>query len=150
MPPLLVSLTLIIGFILDRGFPIEILKSLLSFETRLLIGIALASTGVLFVLTAVLNFHKIGTNVPAYMPSLKLAIRGIYAYTRNPIYVGFAFLIAGVGVGFASTWISLLLLPYSLIIHYGIILREERYLENKFGADYRQYKSNTPRYGWKF
>jgi protein-S-isoprenylcysteine O-methyltransferase Ste14 len=99
---------------------------------------------------AVINFHKIGTNVPPYLPSLKLATQGIYAYTRNPIYEGFFFLIAGVEVCAASIWILILLLPYSLIMHYGIILREERYLENKFGADYRQYKSNTPRYGWKF
>jgi protein-S-isoprenylcysteine O-methyltransferase Ste14 len=36
------------------------------------------------------------------------------------------------------------------VLHYGVVLREERYLERKFGDDYRRYKASVPRYGWKF
>jgi protein-S-isoprenylcysteine O-methyltransferase Ste14 len=35
------------------------------------------------------------------------------------------------------------------VLHFGVVLREERYLEQKFGDDYRRYKKSVPRYGWK-
>ena len=47
-------------------------------------------------------------------------------------------------------WIVLLLVPALLLIHYGVVLCEERYLERKFGESYRRYKEAVPRYGWKF
>jgi protein-S-isoprenylcysteine O-methyltransferase Ste14 len=37
-----------------------------------------------------------------------------------------------------------------IVLHYGIILREERYLESKFGDEYRSYKTKVPRYWWRF
>jgi protein-S-isoprenylcysteine O-methyltransferase Ste14 len=36
-----------------------------------------------------------------------------------------------------------------LVLHYGVVPREERYLEQKFGEVYWSYKGDVPRYGWK-
>ena len=51
---------------------------------------------------------------------------------------------------FGSDWMLLLLIPALLILHFGVVLREERYLEGKFGEPYRRYLRDVPRYGWKF
>jgi protein-S-isoprenylcysteine O-methyltransferase Ste14 len=64
------------------------------------------------------------------------------------MYVGLGSLVAGIGVGFASDWTLVLLVPAALVIHYGVVLREEAYLVRKFGETYRRYKDAVPRYGW--
>jgi protein-S-isoprenylcysteine O-methyltransferase Ste14 len=48
-----------------------------------------------------------------------------------------------------SDWIVLLMVPALLLLHYGVVKREELYLEQKFGQTYRRYKDAVPRYGWK-
>ena len=80
--------------------------------------------------------------------SLALATGGIYRWLRNPMYVGSALMLAGIGIALGSEWMLILLIPAWLLLHYGVVLREERYLEAKFGDDYRRYKASVPRYGW--
>jgi protein-S-isoprenylcysteine O-methyltransferase Ste14 len=47
--------------------------------------------------------------------------------------------------------ILLLMVPALLLLHYGVVKREEQYLRRrKFGESYRSYKASVPRYGWKF
>jgi protein-S-isoprenylcysteine O-methyltransferase Ste14 len=145
-PPIAVILTITIGLLLERFFPIDVFIKILSFSLHTYIGIIISVTGLILLIVAVLNFKKIGTNAPPWMPTLKISTKGIYHYTRNPMYVGFFFLIAGIGVIFASGWIFILLLPYCWFMHYGVIKREERYLKQKFGQEYLHYKSSTPRY----
>jgi len=55
----------------------------------------------------------------------------------------------GIVIGFALEWAFLLLIASLVLLHYGVVLREERYLERKFGDDYRTYKKSVPRYGFK-
>ncbi|HEX3161437.1 MAG TPA: isoprenylcysteine carboxylmethyltransferase family protein, partial [Pseudolabrys sp.] len=83
-------------------------------------------------------------------PSSVLVTTGIFAYVRNPMYVGLAFLVAGIGVALASDWTLVMLVVAALLIHFGVVKREERYLEAKFGAAYRSYMSTVPRYGLPF
>jgi len=87
------------------------------------------------------------TAVNPYRASSALVVSGIYDYVRNPMYVGLAFLLAGLGIGFASDWTLVMLVVAALVIHFGVVKREERYLEAKFGDAYRQYRARVPRYG---
>jgi protein-S-isoprenylcysteine O-methyltransferase Ste14 len=64
------------------------------------------------------------------------------------MYVGLILLLAGIAAVLASDWLVILLVPTVLVLHFGVVLREERYLEAKFGEDYRRYKASVPRYGW--
>lgn len=73
----------------------------------------------------------------------------IFARTRNPMYWGLSLLIAGIAFGLASDWVLVALVAFALVIHYGVILREEKYLETKFGDEYRRYTAVVPRYGWR-
>jgi protein-S-isoprenylcysteine O-methyltransferase Ste14 len=63
------------------------------------------------------------------------------------MYVALMLLLAGIGIALASDWIIVLLVPAGLILHFGVVKREERYLAAKFGETYRQYVSSVPRYG---
>ncbi|MCH7635332.1 MAG: isoprenylcysteine carboxylmethyltransferase family protein, partial [Proteobacteria bacterium] len=66
--------------------------------------------------------------------------------SRNPMYLALSLLYAGIGIAADGPWTLALLVPLLLVMHYGVIIREERYLERKFGDDYRRYKSTTRRW----
>jgi protein-S-isoprenylcysteine O-methyltransferase Ste14 len=66
------------------------------------------------------------------------------------MYQGFFLIALGIAVVFRVDGAVLMLIPASLLLHYGVVLREERYLTGKFGDSYRQYMAAVPRYGWAF
>ena len=105
----------------------------------LLVGLVLTQAGARTLL-------RRGTHVNPLRPALALATDGIYAWTRNPMYVGGAPLMIGIAIVFALDWLPLLMVPAALVGHFGIVRREEQYLETKFGAAYRGYMARVPRY----
>jgi len=146
-PPLIAAATVVLGLMLDWLAPVHALTQMLTFWPRVTIGTILALAGGVLAVAAERRFKEVGTNVPPWKPSLNLATGGIYTRLRNPMYVGLMLLVAGIGIGLASDWTLLLLVPTAIILHYGVVLREERYLEKKFGEDYRRYKAKVPRWG---
>ena len=56
---------------------------------------------------------------------------GIHGWTRNPIYLGMLLLYGGIGVAARSPWILILTLPLAITIRYGVVAREEAYLERR-------------------
>jgi protein-S-isoprenylcysteine O-methyltransferase Ste14 len=56
-------------------------------------------------------------------------------------------IVAGLAIVLASDWTFVLLVPAALILHFGVVAREERYLQAKFGESYHVYMSKVPRYG---
>jgi protein-S-isoprenylcysteine O-methyltransferase Ste14 len=147
-PPLIVLATVVLGLLIDWLFPVPVLQVLWGWPTRLVIGAVLAAAGLAVGFAGFRVFGRAGTNANPWLPAVHLATDGIFQWVRNPMYVGFALLVAGVGIALASTWTLVLMIPAALVIHYGVVLREERYLEAKFGDAYRRYKQAAPRYGW--
>ena len=147
-PPLIRLAAILLGLAADWLFPVYVLKTLLTFDLRVAVGIAVVAGGVALALAAVRKFKQAGTNVKPWKPSLALATAGVYAKLRNPTYVALAMLVGGIAVALASDWMLVLVLPMFAVLHYGVVRREERYLEKKFGDDYRRYKESVPRYGW--
>jgi len=66
------------------------------------------------------------------------------------MYFGGSLALFGIAIGFALDWVLLLMIVSLPLVHYGIILREESYLEHKFGDKYRRYKAKVPGYWWPF
>jgi protein-S-isoprenylcysteine O-methyltransferase Ste14 len=95
---------------------------------------------------AVRAFRNAGTNVETPKPATTLVTSGIYARSRNPMYVALALLFAGTAVLADSGWLALLLLPFLGVLRVGVIAREERYLERKFGEPYRAYRARVRRW----
>ena len=92
--------------------------------------------------------RKANTNIPTWEPALALVTDGVYARTRNPIYLAFIIFLVGAGMLFNSDWMFVLLVPFALVMHYGVIRREEAYLLARFGAPYANYMGRVPRYLW--
>jgi protein-S-isoprenylcysteine O-methyltransferase Ste14 len=144
-PPLLFLGALLIGFVLDRllRLPLPVpaidLAHWIIGGSLILIGLALAAAGIR-------NFLRAGTPVPTNEPSRALVTTGVHGWTRNPIYLGMFLLYGGIGVAARSPWILILTLPLAITIRYGVVAREEAYLERRFGDAYRDYKTRVRRW----
>ena len=147
-PPLIALATLVIGVAGDWLLPLNASASVLNWPARIGIGAVLLLAGGALVVVGEQAFKQVGTNVKPWRPSLALATTGIYDHLRNPMYVGAMLMLAGIAAALASDWLVILLVPTALVLHFGVVRREERYLEAKFGEDYRRYKARVPRYGW--
>ncbi len=66
--------------------------------------------------------------------------------SRNPLYVALTLIYVGLALVANALWVLVLVVPVLLVMHYGVVRREERYLEAKFGDAYRQYRSRVRRY----
>ena len=141
-PPLVYLGTLLLGFaytgLTGRLGP----AGTLSFVA----GIPLLVAGVAVILAGTERFRRAGTEPRPWLPTTSLVTTGIYAVTRNPMYLGMALLHAGLAICFDS-FTALMLLPVAiLLIRTQVIAREERYLSDRFGADYAAYRKRVPRW----
>jgi protein-S-isoprenylcysteine O-methyltransferase Ste14 len=146
-PPLIALAAVLIGLALDWLMPAYVLRVLLSFSERIVIGIVLMACGGALGFAALRAFRTAGTHVEPWKPALALVTSGIFEWLRNPMYVGLPFIVAGLGIALASDWTLVMLVAAALLMHFGVVKREERYLEVKFGNAYRSYKTQVPRYG---
>lgn len=87
-----------------------------------------------------------GTNVNPSRPATTLVTIGPYAFSRNPMYVARTCLYLGLGLLMNALCVLVAVVPLLVVMHYGVIKPEERYLEAKFGEAYRQYRSHVRRW----
>ena len=141
-PPLLMVLALIVMLVLRYVWPLAIGGRPLT----TVLGIVLAALGVFSIAWGRTTMVRGGTNVDPSKPALAIVTGGPFRFTRNPLYVGVMSLFLGIGLLFDTWWGILVLIPAFLILHFGVVLREEAYLERKFGEPYRTYKAGVRRY----
>jgi protein-S-isoprenylcysteine O-methyltransferase Ste14 len=109
-------------------------------------GAVLAAIGVTIMAWAFATMLRARTNIDPYKPATALVSAGPYRFSRNPIYVGMTVLYIAAAVSF-RIFSALIVLPIALIIlEFGVIRREERYLDAKFGERYREYRSRVRRW----
>jgi protein-S-isoprenylcysteine O-methyltransferase Ste14 len=147
-PPLIVFGLILVALALGKLFPIGVAGAVFHRTTRESLGALLIAASLWPFARAILRFRRSGTPVETWKPTTALAVSGIYHRTRNPIYQAFGLFVLGLAFAFASDWLFLLLPLGALIIHFGVVRREERYLAAKFGDAYRDYCARVPRYGW--
>jgi protein-S-isoprenylcysteine O-methyltransferase Ste14 len=145
-PPLIFVGYLAVAFILQYFQPWRFIGDTLNDDGRLGFGAALAGLGIATILIAALQFRRAGTNVQTSQPTTAIVTQGLYAYSRNPIYVAQTLVYLGITIMGDNLW-ALLLLPAALMmIRYGVIAREEAYLERRFGLAYVEYKARVRRW----
>lgn len=109
-------------------------------------GLGLIALGLAIGLTGRAALSRAKTNVNPWKPTTSLVTGGTYRFTRNPLYVGLTLVFVGLALAFDTTWGFVVLVPVLATLHFGVVLREERYLEGKFGDEYRQYRERVRRY----
>ena len=87
-----------------------------------------------------------GASIPTGEPTETIVVRGPYKLSRNPIYLAMVLLQAAVGVWANSLWFFVLAAVSAILLWWGVISREEQYLERKFGAEYVAYKARVRRW----
>jgi protein-S-isoprenylcysteine O-methyltransferase Ste14 len=95
---------------------------------------------------AIATITRVGSNVPTSLPTTTIVDTGPYRFTRNPIYLGMVLGLIGLAIALNSLWLLLTLGTFALVIHYGVVAREEAYLERKFGDVYRRYRGRVRRW----
>jgi protein-S-isoprenylcysteine O-methyltransferase Ste14 len=141
-PPLLCAVTLGLGTSLHFLFPVPLLPPLpacVSGTVLLCVSAGLAGWAERVMKAA-------GTNVLPYRPTTAIVVTGPYRISRNPMYVSLCLLQIGIALLLDGLVPLLFLLPLALTLHFGVIRREERYLEAKFGADYLTFKNRVRRW----
>jgi len=140
-PPLIYAVPLAVGLLLNRWHVIRLLPARLALP----VGIALLLLGLIAV-PAVLAFRRVKTSPKPWKPTTAVVTTGPYRITRNPMYLGFTLLYLGTTCWVNTVW-PLILLPLVLVtMHYGVITREEAYLERVFGEEYLTYKRRVRRW----
>ncbi len=109
-------------------------------------GLLLILGGVVLARRANQEFDWQGTHVNPDFPATAVVTTGPFRYSRNPMYLALTVIQIGVGLALGSLWLLITLFPALIILHFGVIAREEAYLETKFGQVYQAYKAAVRRW----
>ena len=141
-PPLIFIAGLIVGFALDFFWPVP----LVPMEIRIYAGGFIILISFVPAIWMMRLFIKARTNLDVRKPTHKIVTSGPFRWTRNPAYLSLSLLVLGIAIVADSIWVLLLLVVAMIVTHYKVILREEAYLEQKFGVEYLEYKASVRRW----
>src|SRR5215467_5286221 len=120
-PPLIALGAVLLGIALDWLMPAYVLTVLIPREVRIGVGLLLVAAGFALGFSGRSTFVRSGTNVNPFKPSSVLVTTGIFAHVRNPMYVGLAVAVAGIGIALASDWTLVMLVVAALLTHFGVV-----------------------------
>ena len=147
-PPILFLVALLLGFTFDYllPMPFSVFGSGPGYWMTTVIGGTLILLGIAAFAFGIRNFSSAATPVQGTRPTRALVTTGIHGWSRNPIYLGMFLIYGGIGLASPSPWILIFTLPLAITIRYGVVAREEKYLERRFGDAYRKYKAGVRRW----
>jgi protein-S-isoprenylcysteine O-methyltransferase Ste14 len=138
---------LLAGFALANAVWFHVLEEVQTVPS-LVSGAAVVFIGMRFILQGRAAFRRSGTPVLPYKPSLTLVTGDIFGQTRNPMYQGLGIVVLGLALLLRNDGVMALPFLLAPVIHHGLVLPEERYLERRFGHDYVRFTKLVPRYRW--
>ncbi len=142
-PPLIYVGGLVIGLLLQNKFPLPFLPK---GWRRAVFGSTLIGLAVIIVRQGFQEMQRAQTNVNPMLPATSLVVDGPFRFSRNPIYLSMTVFYTGVAILVNALWPILLLPVVQFVMRVGVIEREERYLERKFGEQYLSYKAKVRRW----
>ncbi|MBT4710636.1 MAG: isoprenylcysteine carboxylmethyltransferase family protein [Alphaproteobacteria bacterium] len=142
LPPVIFVTALVVGFAVEWLSPSMIIDS----GSRIAAGIVVPLGGIVMIALGILQHRRSGNDPDPRNPDVTVMTSGIYQRTRNPIYIGYILVLAGIGLAANSMWVLVTVIPAYFVVRWGVIAREEAYLEAKFGQTYMDYKSSVRRW----
>ena len=142
-PPIAWALAVLAGLALNCLMPLPFLPAAVSAGW---FGVIVFALALALVAWAITTMTRAGSNVPTRLPTTTIVVTGPYRFTRNPIYLDMMLGLIGLAIAFNSLWLLTTLVPFALVIRYGVITREEAYVERKFGDVYRRYRARVRRW----
>lgn len=110
------------------------------------VGVILIVVGVSLAVLARRELARYGQPTDPGLPTSKVIFTGVFSISRNPLYLGGVFLLAGISLALNLPWVLILLIPSLVACHYILIAPEESYLAAKFGEQYRMYIATVHRW----
>jgi protein-S-isoprenylcysteine O-methyltransferase Ste14 len=141
-PPLLFVIPIVASLALEWFVPTSVVHG----AFRWMLGATLSLGGLALTVDGFITQKRAGTDPIPFHPSTRVVVHGLYRFTRNPMYLGFALFTLGLALMVDSAWLLLAALIGIILIDRLVIVREERYLERKFGAEYLGYKHRVRRW----
>lgn len=143
-PPLPFVVALGFAAVLDRLLPLP--KLIPENWISVSIGLALVTLGFGFVVVGALQFRRFRTAVYPNRPATLVVDTGLYARTRNPMYVGLTIAYLGGVLLMTSLWALSLLYVVLAVTRRQVIRREEAHLAERFPVEYATYCAKVPRW----
>lgn len=143
-PPLLFAIALGAGLVLERFIPSK--RPLLSQAAARVAAAPLLLGSAALAAWAMTEMKRAGTPIDVEEPSTALVTSGPFRCTRNPIYLALTLAYVGIALERRALFPWALLAPLLAVVQRGVIAREERYLERKFGSVYLTYKALVRRW----
>ena len=144
-PTAIFVIALLSARVLDVVAPLPSLDAALGPAIHWL-GAAAIGTGASLTTICLLFFGRVGTGIMPDRPARRLVTTGPYAWSRNPMFVGFALMQAGAALTLDSLW-ALLALPVAIAVTTETVIRvEEAYMRGRFGAEYDEYATGVRRW----
>jgi len=141
-PPLFYAAAVVVGYLLDRRWPLPIGPAALVRIAGAVVGVS----GVALSASGVRQFRRAKTSLVPVRPATSFVVAGPYRFTRNPMYVGLALVTIGLALLLTTWWPIVLLPPTLAAVQFFVIQREERYLRRRFGNEYEAYTRRVRRW----
>ena len=141
-PPLIYLAGVVIGLVLRNPAWTPFLPRGLGYG----LGAVLIWSAVGISFWGVREMRRAGTAVNPRIATTALVTTGPFRFSRNPLYVSLTLFYLGIAIAAQSLWALALLVVVLPLVQYGVIYREEGYLEDRFGAEYVRYRERVRRW----
>jgi protein-S-isoprenylcysteine O-methyltransferase Ste14 len=141
-PPVILLIVIAFGAVLEIFVP----RPFAPDWAQTYLGPALVVGAVVVAIIAERQFKRAGTSAKPWEPTTAMVTTGLFSVSRNPMYVAMVVLLFGLAFAGNTLWILTATVGFVGVMHYGVVLREEAYLERLFGTAYTDYKARVRRW----
>jgi protein-S-isoprenylcysteine O-methyltransferase Ste14 len=143
-PPILFFALIIIGFAAQWLSPVSLI--FYEWPSRLIVGLPIFVASGLIAINALIIMKKHKTAINFNNPTTRFVTEGTFCFTRNPLYLALLFVMISIAVFANSAWHIIAFILLFVFFNFGVVTREEQYLEKSFGDEYIKYKQRVRRW----